>query len=470
MTTTKTVTSDKIQALYDCVQRRPRPEDVAELVLEVLGTDLKSGERKLLDTAARNSSKRSVWGYSSMAADFARPNSHVENQVKIASQLFGVESMTAAACMDPDRVEAFIKSVSGVVHKVWGANNFKGDRLNKAERQKLGLFKCQRWYNKRWRLLARMEKKLQNLVWNQRKYLFTRIGKSGLAVEIPFEQFSADVNTACFIAYLSARMSLRSTFTNTSQVRAYDKIAEMLFNRAVEKGTVRYDVVAYLMPDEKVLSKLSDEQKGMMIGRWWALLTDMADMLHECHRTSNFRRDSMIVKRGDDSSTWNQVAGGWNQARSHWLSIIHAMGLDSMLDTVCPGKVMRLMAADVAYWHQSSGGQIHPDTAVWAALPAPWEVVRGDKECTRSVVERVCDEHGVKREQWTGPRLDREAVEFTATPELVHGVSVTSPALAAMLRKGNAFSGKAIRGTVPGNVEIQRDSHGAALRTVESGV
>lgn len=445
MSTDKIIANDKIQALYDCVQRRPRPEDVAELILEVLGDELNGKDRALLDRAARHSTKRSVWGYSSMAADFARPSTKLENQVKIASQLFGVESMTAAACMGPDQIESFIKGVSAVIFKTYGANSFKGDRLNKEQRHKIGLFKCQRWYNKRWRLLARMEAKLQKLVWNQRKYTFTRVGKSALATEIPFEDFSADMRTACLVAYLSARMSMRAMFTNTSQVRAYDEIAEMLFNHAREKGTLRYDVAAYVMPDEKVLKHLTDEQKGWMVGRWWALLTDMADMLHEVFRTSHFRRDDMTVQRGNDSSTWNQVAGGWNQARSHWISMLHAMGLESMLDTVCPGKVMRLMAADVAYWHRMSGGAVHPDTAVWAQLPAPWEVVRGQKDCTRALVERVCDENKVDPKQWTGLKGDRSPVEFTPTPELVHGVAVTSPSLAAMLRKSGAFSGKGLR-------------------------
>jgi hypothetical protein len=192
--------------------------------------------------------------------------------VKVASVLFGVEEMTASACMDPDRVEAFVKSVSGVIHKVYGRSS-RGDRLNKEQRHKLGLYKCQRWYNKRFRILARMEEKLQKLVWNQRKYLFTRVGKSALATKIPFEDFSADVRTACLVAYLSARMSMRSVFTNKSQERAYDEVSEMLFNHAREKGTLRYDVAAYLMPDEKVLKHLTDEQKGLLLGRWWALLT-----------------------------------------------------------------------------------------------------------------------------------------------------------------------------------------------------
>ena len=145
------------------------------------------------------------------------------------------------------------------------------------------------------------------------------------------------------------------------------------------------------------------------------------------------------------------------------------MGLDAMLDVVCPGKVMRLMAADVAYWHRASGGTIHPDTGVWADLPAPWEVVRGSKKCTRSLIERVCDANSVSREQWVGAKRDSQAVEFTPTPELVRGVSVTSPDLANMLRKAGAFSGKSVRGMLK-DVNVQCDSSGAALQVEESGV
>jgi hypothetical protein len=36
---------------------------------------------------------------------------------------------------------------------------------------------------------------------------------------------------------------------------------------------------------------------------------------------------------------------------------------------MCPGKVLRLMAADVAWWHRQSGGGLHQDTAVWKELP-----------------------------------------------------------------------------------------------------
>lgn len=459
--------NDKIQALYDCVQRRPRPEDVAELVLETLGDSLKAREKSILDKAAGRSTKRSIWGYSSMASDFARPTTRVDRQVKVAGDLFGVAAMDAKACLDPNRVEAFVRSVSDKIGKVYGQNDFRGNRLNREQRHKMGLFKNAHWYNKRFRVLAKIEAKIQRLAWNNRKYLFTRVGKSSLAVNIPYEDFAADVNTACLVAYLSARMSLRSVFTNTSQVRAYDDVSDMLFKRAQEAGTLRYDVVAYVMPDEKVLSRLTDEQKGKMLGTWWSLLTDMADMLHEVHRTSNFRRDTMIVQRGNDSSTWNQVAGGWNKAREHWISLVHSLGLESMLDTVCPGKCMRLMAADVAYWHRMGGGDVDPNTKVWAILPAPWDVVRGAKECTRATVEEACASAGVDSASWTGAKRDRKPVEYTPTPELVHGVSVTSPVLAKVLRKAGAFSGQGVKAGVP-EINVTRDENGFA--TEASGV
>lgn len=473
MNTMNEKTTSKIQALYDCIQKRPRPEDVAELILEAIeesGTGMSRSVRSALEKSAKGSMKRSIWGYSSMAADFARPKSKVENQVKVASALFGVEALSAEDSMNPEKIEAFVRMTSEKIHKVYGVSDFKGDRMNREQRHALGLFKNAHWYNKRFRLLARMEEKIQKLVWETRKYLFTRIGKSAQAVNIPFEDFAADLNTACLVAYLSARMSMRSTFTNTSQVRAYDEVAEALFDRAVNAGTVRYDVLAYVMPDEKVLKHISEDQKGRMLGTWWALLTDMADMLKECNTKLSVNKETMIVEKGNDSSTWNQVAGGWNQARSHWISLVHSMGIEGILDTVCPGKVLRLMAADVAYWHRISGGAVHPDTQVWAALPSPWEVVNGHHMCTRTMVEAACAKAGVSVDQWTGAKKDRKPVAYTPTPELVHGVSVTSPALAAMLRKAKGFSGKVSRGVPMSGLQIQRDADGFALKVDPVGV
>jgi hypothetical protein len=126
-----------------------------------------------------------------------------------------------------------------------------------------------------------------------------------------------------------------------------------------------------------------------------------------------------------------------------------------------------LMAADVAAWHRSSGGGLEPDTQVWNELPPPWEVLSGAATCTREHVEEVCRRHGVDpvKKGWVAPPPERRVEKFAPTPELVHGVAVAGPELAAVLRKAGWFSGKPIR-PLPdstGPVAVVRDEHGFAL-------
>lgn len=452
-----------LAALFDCVQRRPRPEDVAELVLEALGTrpPVTPDERTLLERAAKNSLKARGWAMSSMAADFIRPTSGLPRSADTVATLLGVSPPDAAEAMRPEVMEAFLREVSPRIAKVYGAST-QADKLTKAQRRERGLFKTTRWYNKRWRLLCRMEEKLSKLIRNQRKYLFTRVGKSGLAIEIPYEDFAADLDTACFVAYLSAKMSTRSVFTNGPQARAFDEIGAALLKRCEASPTARWDVIAHVLPDPDVLARVSDSKRGALLGRWWTLLGDMANLLEEIYGLAPFDRLAMIVARGNDSSTWNQTAKAWNQAREQWISLLYAMGLDSLLDAVCPGKVMRLMAADVARWHEASGGGLHPDTKVWAELPNPWEVLRGSARGGRADVKAACERAGVRPETWIGPPQGKQAAPIVPTPELVHGVSIASPELARQLRKAGVFSGKGLSGPVP-DMYVVRDEHGAAL-------
>jgi hypothetical protein len=123
------------------------------------------------------------------------------------------------------------------------------------------------------------------------------------------------------------------------------------------------------------------------------------------------------------------------------------MGADELLDVACPGKVMRLMAADLAYWHRSTGGDVDPDTAVWAGLPLPWEVLSGQAVCTRATVAQTCATFKVdaQRKGWVAPREHAVVAVFRPTPELVHGVSVADPIWAGLLRRAGVFSGKPIR-------------------------
>jgi len=458
---------DILKALYESVQTRPRPEDVAALIEEVL--PLTAREKATLAKATAGSLKKHAYAYSSMAADFTRPVS-AEKQVKTAATVFSiggtqVTPLSAAECMNPTRVEEYVRTLGETIHKVYGDKT----RLTKAQRREVGLFKVQRWYNKRFRILCRMEEKIGKLAWNIRKYEFTRVGKSALATKLSYEDFSAHLPTACFVAYLSAKMNKRSVFTNASQEKAFDEIAAMLLNKADSAPGTRWDVIAHVYPEERVLRHLKDEQKGRLLGAWWSLLADMADMMRDIAQTMSLNRSTMIVARGNDSSTWNQVALGWNTARGHWISVLYALKMESLLTEICPGKVMRLMAADVAAWHQMSGGGIHPDTAVWAALPPPWDVIRGERVCSRQIVETACLQNNVDPEKWTGFKKGAVPTPFKPTPELVHGVAVSSAFLAAALRKAGVFSGKGSNGEAP-PFEVVRDELGFALTAGPAGV
>lgn len=427
-----------INDLYKFVQARPLPEAVAKYLLDNLPNQTHE-ETALLKQAAG----RRPWYWSSMNDDFHRPSSHVDKQIALVPLLFGVHVNPAAQL------------------RAWGFEPGKSHRLPKKKRRRLGIYKSARWFNKRRRLLDAIINKQAKLGEQEQLYLFTRISKSGLAVEIPYNIFAKDVNTAALIAYLTARMNRRSVFTNKSQDRAFDKLCEALLSRCEREGNAEWLAIAYVMPDQRILARLSQEEKGLLVGRWYTLLFDMASKLERIWSKSKFDRLKMIVRRGDDSSTWNAVAGAWNTARSHWISLVCALGATPILDTICPGKVMRLMAADVASWHRSSGGDIHPDTHAWATLPPPWEVLRGETPCGIKEVAEVCAKVGADFASWSY-RKDRKAVEFKPTPELVHGVEVSSPQLAAVLRKAGVFSGKPLKATDLPQFVVHRDSTGAA--------
>ena len=152
----------------------------------------------------------------------------------------------------------------------------------------------------------------------------------------------------------------------------------------------------------------------------------------------------MIVQRGNDSTTWNNTAGAWNKARDHWMNLIYALGLDTILNEICFGKVMRLMAADVVSWHYATNGRLDPNTDVWNKIPLPWEVFKGKERCTKKLVITYCEKAGLDPEKsgWIAPRAHHTVANFKPTPELVHGVAVSNPFLATVLKKEKYYSGK----------------------------
>ncbi|MFF4446140.1 hypothetical protein [Streptomyces sp. NPDC001502] len=441
-----------VRELHASLGLRRRPEDIAQLIQDLFAARQVAPDpatAEALERASQHSLRRIWHGYTSMLEEFAAPVG-AQRQLARATALFAsVPELPEGAGDDPAEIEAVIRRAGEEIHRQYGANDFGLDRLNRTERAEAGIGELsKRQYNKRFRLLRRMEAKLARLLHEQRRREVTMTGKGALAHTLPYEVFGADPDTAAFIAYLTARANMRSVFTSGRQRRPYDEVADALLRRlrAAPERTDWY-AVAHVHPTREVLGHLSDQELIRLLVRWNRFLREVAELLEDAWNRSGFEATSMVVRRGDDSSTWNQAAQAWGTARAHWFALMAELGQEEVLERVCPGKVPRLMAADVASWHRRRGGGLHPDTYVWADLPRPWEVLRGEKECTRPLVEAACARHGVDPVAggWTAPRPTAEAVPFRRTPELVHGVTVADPLMASALRSAGVFSGRGKR-------------------------
>ena len=268
-------------------------------------------------------------------------------------------------------------------------------------------------------------------------------GKARLAHLVTEDEFLACPATAAFTAHYVARLNLRTVFTAGRQSRPMDTLAEELLAAALAAPTVRPAVLASVLTRWRVLDLLDDAQCGELLGRYYEQMAACARALRRSF-DGNRDRTRMVVRAGDDSSTWNAASRAFHQARTGWLNLTRGLGYDDLVEACCPGKVPALVAADVAAWHAREGRDEHVDVRVWAELPLPWDVVLGDAECPAELVRRACHRHGVDPEAagWTQPyRQDRTELPAPA-PDLVHGVTVSSPLLASVLRRAGVFSGQ----------------------------
>lgn len=451
--------------LYASLQLRLRPEDVAELILPVLGDSLSAEESAALDAVTHHSLKRGLHQLTSMAQTFHEAVPPVR-QVRKAEELFlSAYSLSPLECTDADKLRLLISHLGEEIRKSAGASNFLQDRLNRKERAGRGLDFSRRRYNKLFRFLARLENKVARYQLEQRKCQAMRIAKSSLASHICAEDFRASAEAACFIAYYTARANRRSAFTNQGQDRPFDRLCHLLLERYKRNPHPRgWRAIAHVYTDRTTLAELDQDSQTGLLCTWLEVLAELADLLEQTWQRSHFDRARMVVARGDDSSTWNALAGAWNAARQGWLGMLHALGAEESLEQLCLGKVMRLMAGDVVAWHFATGGQTDPDTQVWAELPAPWDVLAGRATCSRQDVIQACARHGIdaKHKGWISPPGPRRPVPFRPTPELVHGVAVSSPKLAIILRQAGWFSAKA-SAPLPDTILVERDEHGMAL-------
>ncbi|MCC5576819.1 hypothetical protein IMZ11_14395 [Microtetraspora sp. AC03309] len=444
--------------LHGSLDRRYRPEDVADLVLRALDKRLSRRERVVLERAATHSSRREGW-FSSMSADYARPVGGAR-QVAAANRLFDRQVE-----VDPDDPESLLEFAATMGREIrWTPerSDFLADRLNRDSRAAAGMDLSKRQYNRRFRMLRRVAAKAGTLSTEQDKRRLLMVGVTGFGADIPLEQFTADADAACFVAYYTARRKTRREFSLAGRDNPFDEIAQVLLDRCTAESD--WWMIAQVWATPEVLGRLTDEERGRLLGQWSAAMRHGADVLR-ARWNPGTDRTTMIVRRGDDSTTWNNLAVAYNAARAGWLACLASLDALDLLEVACPGKVMRLMAADLAAWHRGTGGGVDPNTAVWAALPLPWEVLDGTARCTRADVEAACRTAGLDpaRSGWTAPAARRGVAVYRPTPELVHGVSIADPVWAALLRRAGVFSGRSVK------PELAADAgHGLASGVVVS--
>ncbi|PXA97894.1 hypothetical protein DMC47_11430 [Nostoc sp. 3335mG] len=400
-------------------------------------------------------SLRHRFGWSSMPTVFHEPEipTHRFDKARELALLF--LDATLPEGDDPDAIERLLAELNHLIGKTPADGSLLWDRLDRRRRTDLGLHLSRRRYDKLFRLTVRLEAKLARLRAEQAKYRLLLTSRAGLATELTIEQLGGSISTAAFIAYYAARMKLRSEFTISGQQRPFDDLAAALLRLCEEDSSTDWYAIAHIFPRADVLSRLTREQQGALLGRWFAILTELAEHLEQAWHRTDIDLETMIVRRGNDSSTWNLFAGAWNRARDNWIALVETLGMQALFDQMLPGKVMRLMAADAAYWHRETGGDIHPDTKVWRALPKPWDVLRLEAQCDRATIEAVCVREGVDplASCWSAARPRTRIAKFRPTPELVHGVSVENPYFAAYLRRLGAHSGRPLREDVLRDVE-----------------
>jgi hypothetical protein len=439
--------TDHIARLHATLRLRETPETVAKLVRDALPTGQAKTVFPFLAEVIERSVKR-FFGWSSMATAFRAPDKADKPIAKARelARLFLDGDLPDGE--DPDALDAVIDAFDRLIGKTRGLSSFKDDRLDRAGRVALNV--SRRRYGKLFRLAGRLERKAARLREEQAKLELVLVSKAALAPRLTIDDLGGDVPTAAFVAYYAARMKLRSEFTIDGQQRPFDALSATLLALCEKNPGTRWWAIAHVFPRADVLQRLSDEERGRLLGTWFDILQVLADRLDAVRARSAIDVETMVVKRGNDSSTWNMLAGAWNRARDHWIALVEAMEMDGLFDTMLPGKVMRLMAGDVAAWHRSSGGGTHPDTLVWRALPAPWLVLRGEAACTRADIENACEVNGVDpvKSGWAAARPRTTVAQFRPTPELVHGVAVSNPYLAAYFRRVGVFSGKVLKADI----------------------
>ena len=416
--------------LFRSLQERWRPEDVAKYLLDRAYTWPIGVQTHL------RASIKHAWfpHHSHMSTRFETTRGPLST-IRVAKDLFP-DLPSPESGNDLGAVEMYLGTLNASLGRQTG-DDFKS---RPAKKDRPEVWRHHGAFNKRWRLAIQLEAKLAKRQGHAVLTELAHVAKSRLAREIDWDDFAEDTMTAAFIAYFTSTLNRRSVFTAGKQKRAFDAVADALFD-ALDPETANWWAIAHVYPDARVLAHLTDEQKGCLLGQWFDVMRVSASILGDLVADGGYDTKNLIVKRGNDSSTWNAAAGAYNKARDGWVNTLYELGAAEVLEKFVPTKAMRLMAADVVWMHKTYGsGDLDPQTRVWQLLPKPWAVVAGRITCTRAQVEAACAEAGVPSTGWVKPRPQTVAA-FSPTPELVHGVMVSSPELALQLKKAGFYAG-----------------------------
>lgn len=420
-----------VEPLYAAVTGRPRPEDVAKLVLELFPSP--PHERAW---------RKRATGVSYMGTRFPSPEP-LTHSANVLATLIGEPPLSPEDTFGLP-LDLLLARARGVIAAPEGPLDFRYGRLNGEGREKAGLEISRRKYNRLFRLVRFLEdEKAGNERYAEMCGLLVG-AKSGILRHLPRESFAKDRDTALFVAYMASRLGMRSKFTVDPQERAFDDLGDALLKDLLRSPTTEWYAAAHAFPRADVLARLTDVQKLSLVALATEQMLTAACLLERLARENGVDfRNGFTVQRGQDSSGWNAASGAWNKAREAWIGLSTSLGLS--IDAMLPGKAPRLMAADVVAWQRQVGKPAHPDERIAAELPTPWDVLLHGAGCPSERVAQTCMNLGVDpaKTGWTTPREHTAVETWRPTPELVHGVAISDPLVAAAMRRLGWFSGPA---------------------------
>lgn len=96
-----------VEQLYQTLNERKRPEDVAEMIMELTTNYLSNTERHILEKAAKHSLSKSIYGYTSLLEVFAEAKG-AEKQITKAIEIFELSPVNKADYNDQKNIEILL--------------------------------------------------------------------------------------------------------------------------------------------------------------------------------------------------------------------------------------------------------------------------------------------------------------------------------------------------------------------------